>query len=147
MNSWVEGTCWPGGEGASRLAVVAAQCIFLKPCLKTLFLDPCRMDGLGAAGGLHNELRGLLTNFLALIGVTQRAEKGTVLLPATAPAPASPPFVPRPSCIRLPFALSTKELSTKRSHVEAQSWRQLWLLRGSPFVFCGVLLPSLPPLP
>lgn len=32
---------WQGGSlGASCLAAVAARCIFLKPCLKTLFLDP-----------------------------------------------------------------------------------------------------------
>lgn len=41
-----------GSLGASCLAAVAARCIFLKPCLKTLFLDPVWTGWPGCCGRL-----------------------------------------------------------------------------------------------
>lgn len=58
----------------------------------------------GSAGGWHRELCALLTHFLALLGVTQCTEKGTVLLLFHSSCPGLLPFALGPSSIQPSFS-------------------------------------------
>lgn len=66
-------------------------------CAYRLFLVPCLATAAHSVGALHKGTRALFTNFLALIGVTQCAEKGRVFLLFAAAAPCVIPFPLGPS--------------------------------------------------
>lgn len=78
----------PGHVGNSQLrAVFNVRCASVRmwDCAYCLFLVPCLATAAHSAGALHKGA--LFTHFLALIGVTQCAEKGRVFLLFAAAAP------------------------------------------------------------